>query len=62
MVAEREVEKMTYEALSPDDLECPEVLATVQQVASAAGYVIADNIQSHEQVKSLINRNMFAPK
>lgn len=50
VVAEREVEKMTYEALSADDLQCPDVLATVQQVASVAGHVIADNVKTHEQV------------
>ena len=49
-MAEKEVEKMTCELLSADDLQCADVRATVHQVASVAGQVLADNVQTQEQV------------
>jgi len=41
---------MTCELLSADDLQCADVRATVHQVASVAGQVLADNVQTQEQV------------
>lgn len=48
VVAGREVLHMTQEALTESELKCPEIVASVQEIANTAGYVLADNFQDSD--------------
>ncbi|XP_045194715.2 uncharacterized protein LOC123550341 [Mercenaria mercenaria] len=53
VVAGREVLQMTQEALTESELKCPEVVAGIQDIASTAGHVLADNLEDNSMVNDL---------
>lgn len=58
VVAGREVLKMSHEALTESELKCPEVVASIQEIASTAGHMVADNLQDHVQTHDLESQEM----
>ncbi|XP_052789926.1 tripartite motif-containing protein 2-like isoform X2 [Mya arenaria] len=47
IVAGREVEKMSHESLTEAERKCPEIVASIQQLAQTAGSVYADKHGGH---------------
>ncbi|KAL4218839.1 hypothetical protein ACF0H5_021427 [Mactra antiquata] len=55
LVAGREVLQMSYEALTESELKCPQIVASLQEIADTAGNVLADNVQNINKSDDLEN-------
>ncbi|KAH3798672.1 hypothetical protein DPMN_152274 [Dreissena polymorpha] len=53
IVASKEVVKMSHETLTETERKCPEIVASIEEIASIAGQIVADNNRISDQASDV---------